>query len=373
MIFMKKLKKIIRFSLIYGPVRTWFKLAGRARVKLGMFRPWVRRRNLDVGVIGCGQFAFSTIGYSLSKHYGSRFVDCYDIDSLAQASFANFYRIKSHTRSASKLINNDLVRYVYVASNHASHAEYAVDALDAGKVVYIEKPIAVTRAQLNKLSKSVMRSKKPIYVGYNRPFSPAVTKLRGLVKNQSGPVTLNCFISGHYIEPDHWYRDPNEGTRICGNVGHWLDLAIHILNWDKLADRWQVTIGYSDLTVRDDNNSITLASDRGDLIVIVLTARSEPFEGINETINFQQQDTICKIDDFRKMKVWQASKILKYRFWPKDVGHKNALLQPFVNKSYRDWSEIEKSTLLMLHIADMVKTGKEISWFSFEDALESVR
>lgn len=370
---MKKITKIIRFTMIYGPVRTWFKLAGRARVSFGIFRPWVRRKNRDVGVIGCGQFAFSTIGYSLSKHYGSRFADCYDIDSRAQSTFANFYRIKSHARSAPELINNDLVRYVYVASNHASHVDYAVDALSAGKIVYIEKPIAVTSEQLHKLLTTVRRSGNPIYAGYNRPFSPAVLKLRSLVKNNSGPVTLNCFISGHQIDPDHWYRNPNEGTRICGNVGHWLDLAVHILSWNTLQDQWKITVAYSDHADRDDDISITLASNDGDLIVIVLTARSEPFEGINETINFQQQDTICKIDDFREMKVWQASKLFKYRFWPKDVGHKNALLQPFVNKSYRNWSEIEKSTLLMLHIADMVKNGDEISRFSFEDALGSVR
>ena len=98
--------KIFRFFRIYGFARTWFKIAGRARFHFGYFRPFQVKSFANIGVIGCGQFSFATIGYFLSHLYISRFVDCFDIDNHAQSSFADFYRISKPSTSALDLIHN---------------------------------------------------------------------------------------------------------------------------------------------------------------------------------------------------------------------------------------------------------------------------
>ena len=124
------------------------------------------------------------------------------------------------------------------------------------------------------------------------------------------------------------------------------------------------------MIVRKEGSSIaiSLTSERGDLVNIVLTARSEPFEGINETINFQQGDVIAKIDDFRSMTVWKGPSVRRFNYWPKDVGHNLAIIQPF-SGIYRDWEEVEMSTLLMLFIADMVVNAENYSRFSFSNEI----
>jgi len=360
--------KVVRFIRIYGLGKTCYKVLGRLRVKLKLLGPRKSRRWRDVGVIGCGQFTFATVGFSLCKKFGNRFVSCYDVNATASKTFADFYKIHSPASTASELIKNDQVKCVYVASNHASHSEYARQALAAGKSVYVEKPIAVSVEQLSQLMIAIKKSRSDIWAGYNRPFSKAIRLLRKYTDDHGAPLTLNCFVSGHKIPPEHWYRNPEEGTRICGNVGHWLDLAVHILSWGEMADDWFIQISYSDMTSRDDDITITMTSSHGDLISITLTSRCEPFEGINETINFQQSHTICKIDDFRRMQVWKENRVFKKRFWPKDVGHELALLQPFQQESQRDWAEVVLSSLLMLHIAEMVKEGIKQSNFSFVDA-----
>jgi hypothetical protein len=195
--------------------------------------------------------------------------------------------------------------------------------------------------------------------------------LRQYAQPKEQPLTLSCFINGHVIPAGHWYRNPQEGTRVCGNVGHWLDLAVHVLSWGALPDRWRITIAYSDDCARDDNLSIALASERGDLVSIVLTARGEPFEGINETINFQCGDLIAKIDDFRTMTVWKGSHYKRHRYWPKDVGHNAAILQPFSDGA-RDWHEVELSTLLMLVIMEMVLDGTVARDFSFSEEWKKI-
>lgn len=358
------LNKVWRFVQIYGIGRTWFKIAGRRRSFAWLRLPAFRRSRKDIGVIGCGQFAFSTLGYVIGRHFGDRFSICFDTDAAKSASLARFLRVPKIAATAADVIRSEATRIVYIMSNHASHAGYAIESIRSGKATFIEKPVSVTREQFARLCQAMRTFKAPVYAGYNRPFSQAIVELRNVARDQSGPVSLNCFVIGHRIPEAHWYRDPREGTRICGNVGHWLDLTVHILSWEKLPDRWNISIAYSADTDRDDNLAISLVSESGDLVVIALTSRSEPFEGINETIVLQKGDVAAKIDDFRSMTVWKGGSVRTHRYWPKDVGHEAALLQPF-KESGRQWREVELSTLLMLFIMDMVVQGRDRDEFSF--------
>lgn len=358
---MYKLRKLFRFALIYGPRRALVKAMGRLRMgRIGLFS--ITAGKPGVGLIGCGQFAFATIAYFLCRRVS--FVSVFDKESVAAGTLARTYGVKAVAKSAEAVLADPAVQYVYIASNHASHAEYAVNALHAGKVVYVEKPVSVTHSQLSSLQAAVARYEGPIYAGYNRPFSGAVRDLRGLVGDTSGPLTLSCFISGHVIPADHWYRGPDEGTRVCGNLGHWLDLAVHLLCWRGLPDSLRIFVVASDDNARDDDLAVSLASDQGDLVNIVLTARTEPFEGINETINLQWGDVISRIDDFRRQTIWKGERLVRKRYWPKDVGHKRAILQPFSTER-RPWSEVVDSTLLMLRIKEMVEAGQTMTEFSF--------
>ena len=219
--------------------------------------------------------------------------------------------------------------------------------------------MSVTYSQLLSLMSTYRKSTTDLYIGYNRPFSKAINILKNRIRDlkdeitQKSSFTLEYFITGHKIPKNHWYRKPEEGTRVCGNMGHWLDLSIHILAWRKVPNKFFINITYSNLDEPDDNLSIIITTDLHDLIVITLTSRTEPFEGINETINLQFADIIAKIDDFRKITIWQNEKLYKRKFFPKDVGHERAIMQPF-HKNKRNFMEIEISTLLMLFIKDMV-------------------
>lgn len=367
--------KIFRFFKIYGIHKTLFKVAGRSRGKFKILTIFLKRRkkNPDIGVIGCGQFTYSSVGQIILSTYGNRFLDCFDIDRQAADTFADFYQINHHSLDSKSIFDNEDIKFVYIASNHSSHADYAIKALSNNKTVYLEKPIAVNKQQLSKLVRCVNNASKPIYAGYNRPFSGAILDLKTQVlSNFDDPITLNCFVTAHQLPSNHWYRGLNEGTRICGNVGHWIDLGVHILSWTKLPDKWDIHIAFSNPLETDDDISISLTSSRGDLIVFVITSRSEPFEGINETINFQQGEVICKIDDFRSSTIWKNETLINKKYSPKDVGHNHSICQPFEETHSRDWDEVVNSSLLMIHIADMVKNSKKYSPFSFSDSLTNI-
>lgn len=284
-------------------------------------------------------------------------MQCHDMDKEHSLSTAKFWGYKP-IKEWHKIIKNTECRYVYIASDHYSHTEYAIEAIKAGKIVYCEKPISVTREQLFELTAAIRKYNAEIYFGYNRPFSKAIKDFIPYIKGNKMPMTLTCFISGHKLPTDHWYNEPKEGTRICGNLGHWIDLAMFLFEQrGMIPEVYDINITYANEEEPDDNIAVSYKTEYGDLVSLILTSRTEPFEGINETINIQCGDVISKIDDFQKQMIWIEEKKYSYRYKPKDVGHSKAINQPFIEEK-REISTVIKSTLLMLKVKDMVINGE---------------
>jgi predicted dehydrogenase len=358
---MKNLIKVYRYFTIYGLQRTLNKVSGRSRA-LKFTKPRFIRSKRFIGLVGAGQFQFSTIAFFLSKGLTNRFLFCHDVNRNNAESLAAYYSIPFVSDTMDALVNQAKVQLVYVASNHASHTDYAIHYLNQNVNVYCEKPISVTFHQFDALLQAIQLSSGQFFAGYNRPYSQAIQLIGALVKNKgvnNGKFSMNCFVSAHDIPGDHWYRNEVEGTRICGNVGHWIDLMIHVYHWRGYIPRkFNVQIAYSNLQEPDDNITISIITQEGDLCSVMITARSEPFEGISETINLQYASVIAKIDDFRGVTIWDDEKLHKKKFYPKDVGHKRSVMQPFSTNN-RDLNEVVASTELMLHITDMVR-GREV-------------
>lgn len=354
---LKNIVKIYRYFKIYGLLRTLNKVSGRSRT-LSFTKPRFIWSNRFIGLIGAGQFQFSTIAFYLSRSWTNRFLFSHDVNRNNAQSLADYYSIPVVSDNMEDLFSETKVQLVYIASNHASHSDYAIHYLNLGVNVYCEKPISVTFQQFDALLESIKLSSGQFFGGYNRPYSKAIQLIGTMVKKKevyNGKFSMNCFVSAHDIPGDHWYRNEEEGTRICGNVGHWIDLMIHIFHWrGYIPKKFTVQIVYSNDQEPDDNITISMTTQEGDLCSVMISARSEPFEGINETINLQYASLIAKIDDFRKVTIWDNENLYKKRFIPKDVGHRRSVMQPF-SKDNRDLNEVIASTELMLHITDMVR------------------
>ena len=103
---------------------------------------------------------------------------------------------KNFRFSYSRTENVKEVKLVYIASNHATHSEYAINYLANDTEVFIEKPIAVNYDQLNALDSARSKSKKEIYSGFNRPNSPAIKSLKEASEKLNSPFSLSCFVIG---------------------------------------------------------------------------------------------------------------------------------------------------------------------------------
>jgi predicted dehydrogenase len=379
-VLMKKWNKFARFVQIYGLSRTIVKSFGRKRDIILPIHILYQKHKPDTLLIGCGQFAFSTICYFLRKNRGNRFLKAYDLDPDASSSLANFFRFRHLALTPSDIFDKSAKGdYLYIASNHASHAQYAIQGLKNDLNVYVEKPIAVEYNSLVGLIAASQKSKGNLYAGYNRPYSSAIKNIKeillenALLDHNGHRFNVSFFINGHVIPSGHWYRDLNEGTRICGNVGHWIDLTMHLFNWRSIPDIFEVFIVYSNIEEPDDNITITIKSNLNDLVTISLVSQSEPFEGISESINLQYGDLIARIDDFQSLKVWVNEKKYSFKYFPKDVGHQRAVMQPFLPKEQnRDFFEVTLSTLLMLEITEMVRSTEGYRIFNVPEKMNDL-
>lgn len=347
---------------MYGALRTLLKVAGRADLPcLARFTNFIERcvrptslikGDHRVAMAGCGQFAFATLGFFLSQTR-VRFSSCYDVNPNRAKRFARVYGASVALEEHDLYSNTDIL---FVASDHRSHPAYAVNALTHGIHVHIEKPLAVEWDHLKDLHIAVRANPEArVASGYNRPFAPAIRRLRRYVSRfRSTPILSNMAVQGHHLAPEHWYLNPEQGTRIAGNLGHWIDLTLHLWLSRGLAPRnVECHIVSCDMQARDDNAVFTLRSDTGDVSVISLFSRVEPFEGINEQIVIQGGQRIFQIDDFRSMTIQSQDRFERVRYRKKDVGHGAAAIEVLKDRTSRDWNEIMLSSLLVLSIRDM--------------------
>ncbi len=351
-----QLRKILGFLRLYGLYRTAVKFVGRNRSKYAGYFGWIIRgpsERADISVIGCGQFSFSTICFFLYRNLGNRFLETYDPDLDRSDSMRRFWKFRDQSNDAEHLISNPHCTYVYIASNHSTHLAYAERALAAGKRVHIEKPLCTTFESLALLRGLVNQFGYRMTAGYNRPYAPANREAVPLIERNS-PLMIQAHVCGHKIPKDHWYRAPDEGTRICGNTGHWIDLAVFLWNCKgSLGREFQIRLIPADPENPDDNYTLCIKNTSGELLTLSMFSLQEPVLGINEIIHLHQENLTVTIQDYRFMEIQTPDTWRKKSFKRKDVGHEECLMQ-IIRHQIRDWKELCISSELTLHVARMV-------------------
>ncbi|NJL59066.1 MAG: Gfo/Idh/MocA family oxidoreductase, partial [Desulfobacteraceae bacterium] len=299
-------QKALRYIKLYGPQRTLVKIKGQYHVKK-RYNALPQIKTLPesdghIGIIGCGNFAFSNIAYYLSKNYGRAIRAAMDIDIHKAASLFEEYSLQYYTDNADMIINDPKISLIYIASNHASHAEYGIKALQSGKHVHIEKPHVVNENQLKRLCRAMLlkESGKVVGIGFNRPISRIGTQIKKYLHSQSGPAMLNWFLAGHEIEPDHWYFKAEEGGRILGNLCHWTDFIYQMV---PSEDRYPITIIPTRWEKSDCDIAVSYIFGDGTIAAITFSAKGHTFEGVRERFSAHRGNVLISMDDFKNLTV----------------------------------------------------------------------
>lgn len=139
---------------------------------------------------------------------------------------ANRFGAAKATTDYEEVIQDPDIDLVLIATRHDQHAEMVLRALRAGKNVFVEKPLAITEAQLQEIEQYFREtgSTPLLMTGFNRRFSPAVQAIRALIAGRTSPMIVNYRMNAGFIPGDHWVHGPQGGGRNIGEACHIYDL-----------------------------------------------------------------------------------------------------------------------------------------------------
>jgi predicted dehydrogenase len=325
-----KIKKLLRYFRLYGIRRTLIKIKGQYHMKKKFpMLPELANpseKGGHIGLIGCGNYAFSNIAYYLEKNYGRVIRGAMDIDIHKAASLFKEYDLRYYTDDAGKIVSDPFIDLVYIASNHASHAEYAIEALKVGKSVHIEKPHVVTGDQLKRLCSAMSESKGKVGLGFNRPKSVIGRTIKQHIDSQSGPAIFNWFIAGHEIDHDHWYFKEEEGGRVLGNLCHWTDFIFWLV---APENRFPITITPTRCGKSDCDIAVTYVFGDESIAAITFSTKGHIFEGVRERFAAHRGKVLISMDDFKDLTVEIVNK--KYKAFQifRDHGHELNIMNSY--------------------------------------------
>lgn len=184
-------------------------------------RPSVAVSRPGIGFVGAGSYARSML---LPALRGLPIVPIGIVasDGIATAQLGKKYGFEFAGTDVAELLSDERVSAIFVATRHASHAGLVIKALEAGKAVFVEKPLATTVESLEKICTVQRRTNGAVMLGFNRRFAPYTTRIRAFFGEGHGPLVLSMRVNAGALHK-HWSQSASEGGRIIGEACHFVD------------------------------------------------------------------------------------------------------------------------------------------------------
>ena len=309
-----------------------------------------RKEKVRIGFIGAGQHAQGVLLPILKKMKNVELIGVATTTPAKATQIAKRWRFQYATTNPDKVIEDPDIDAIFIVTRHDTHAYYTVKALEAGKYVFVEKPLATTLEQLEQVKKTVEKHPGKLMVGFNRRYSPFIQEAKKILQKRTEPMTILMRINAGYTPQDHWIYDPKQGGgRIVSETCHFIDLALYL----TVSQAREYCVFVSDRPKRyhiTDNHVITMIHDDGSLSTIVYTSqgtRTYP----RETMEIYTSETVIKIDNFKSMVVVGKLHRLRKRKTQVDRGHKNTI-ELFIEGVMRGNLPIE-DIILSLHSSEV--------------------
>ena len=259
------------------------------------------------GLIGAGNFMSGTIEPSLKSAVNSEVIWVTSASGLSAADLGRKIGAPTVGSDYTELIASPDVDAVISATRHDLAARIAIESLNAGKPVHVEKPLALTLDDLKSVSSAAAESSAILHVGFNRRFAPLVVPLKQHFQNANTPLSMIYRVNAGWIDPSHWVHDPVEGGgRILGEVCHFIDLMQHLTDATPASVVANRIRPDRENVLSDDNVQIVISfadGSSGTIIYSALGAPSQPKEHI-EVLGGRKSATL---DDFRSLMLFDNS------------------------------------------------------------------
>ncbi len=179
-------------------------------------------QELGIGFIGAGSFAQKFL-IPFAKNSG-RLMAVATARGISARSVSRKFGFGSFSTAAEDIFSNPAINTVFIATRHDTHASLVISALEAGKNVFVEKPLALEREDLARILEVYRRRPGArLMVGFNRRFAPLAVRARQVFASVPEPLVCNYRVNAGFIAPDHWIQTAQGGGRILGEVCHFID------------------------------------------------------------------------------------------------------------------------------------------------------
>ncbi len=319
---------------------------------------------VKIGFIGAGSYAQAHLLPNIPHNDDVSLKGVMTSTGTSSRSVADRYGFDFCTTDEKDIIENDDINTIFIATRHDSHANYVMKALNAGKHVFVEKPLCLSIEQLDEIAKLFAQGSKDkgynfLMVGYNRRFSPLIRKVKN--KLGHGPMAIIYRINAGAIPIDSWYQDLElGGGRIVGEICHFVD-TLSFLTKSLIVSVYATSM--SEPNNLNDTLNISLKFQNGSIGTISYLANGDK-SFPKERIEIFAHGATAIIDDFKDLTFYSKSKKKKKKLIVQDKGQKEevksfikainggkifAMLTPF--------EEIYNTSLVTFKIVESIRTG----------------
>jgi predicted dehydrogenase/threonine dehydrogenase-like Zn-dependent dehydrogenase len=320
-------------------------------------------RRPSLGFLGAGSYA----GGVLIPAFKAAGAGLHTIASAGGVSALHHGRKHGFTQASSDtgaLIADPAIDAVVVATPHDSHARYAIEALRAGKHVFVEKPLCLTTGELGDIQTALFEQPGLcLMVGFNRRFAPHVVTMKSLLTGVAAPKVVVVTVNAGAVPANHWARDAVVGGgRIIGEACHFIDLSRFLVGAPIVSVHAVALPTPNGAT--DDNVSFTLTFKDGSVGTVHYVTnghRSFPKERVEVFCGRR----ILQLDNFRRMRGFGWPRFNKMSLWRQDKGQR-ACAAAFVNTVRQGqaapipFDELRNSTLATFAVVEAMKSGRRV-------------
>ncbi len=258
-----------------------------------------------VAVIGAGNYASRVLIPAL-KAADAQLHTVVTSGGLSGAIAGKRDGFAAATTDVAAVMTDPMIDTLVVATRHDSHAGFAADALNHGKHVFVEKPLALDTAQLKVVETAYAAAQErgpapQLMIGFNRRFAPQIVKMKALLDQVAEPKSFLMVMNAGAIPKKHWTQDlAVGGGRIIGEACHFIDL-MRFLAGTRIVDVAARRMGDTQhVEVTEDKASITLGFADGSFGTIMYLANgASSFP--KERIEVFTAGRVLQIDNFRRM------------------------------------------------------------------------
>ena len=278
-----------------------------------------------IGLIGAGNFTKMTLLPAL-KGTNAQIKHIVSSGGVNGTALAKKHNIAQSTTDYDLVLDDDEVDLVMITTRHNLHADMVIKALEKGKHVFVEKPLALNNEELKLIEEAYHKSKGTLMIGFNRRFSPHIQKIKSLVGNTT--MNIVATMNAGAIPPEVWVHDMAVGGgRIIGEACHYLDLMVY-LSGSKIKAVCMNALGENPAE-NTDNVSILVKMENGSTGVVNYFANGSKSYAKERLEVFSQEKTLI-MDNFIKTTGYGTKGFSKLKT-KLDKGHKAQFSQIIEN------------------------------------------